>query len=263
MSVHPSVRIHPTARVAVHDLTIGAGGVVGARCVIEGHRVTIGRELWMDEGAVIGGGSCNDPMAFLDAGDFLHLGRASQLNTARGVTLSDEVGIGIESKVFSHGAYLDELAGFPVAFAPVCIGSRVWLPSALVLPGVTIGDDVVVGAMSLVNRDLPSGCLAAGVPARVIREHAFPRALTEAEERAILERIAGECNAILGGESARVIGPAEMEVAGARFVMRPRSIVGPATHASEALRGQLRRHGIRFRCSPIDGNYQPWPESSR
>jgi acetyltransferase-like isoleucine patch superfamily enzyme len=54
--------------------------------------------------------------------------------------------------------------------SPVRIGDRVWIgANALVLRGVTIGDDVVVAAGSVVTRDLPSRCLAAGVPARPLR----------------------------------------------------------------------------------------------
>ena len=53
---------------------------------------------------------------------------------------------------------------------PVRIGSNVWLGSrAMVLKGVEIGDNSVIGAMSLVTKSIPANCLAAGVPARVIR----------------------------------------------------------------------------------------------
>ncbi|MGB4778615.1 acyltransferase [Microbacterium sp.] len=54
--------------------------------------------------------------------------------------------------------------------APVTIGDRCWLGArATVLPGVTIGDDVIVAAGAVVVRDLPSGGVYAGVPARLIR----------------------------------------------------------------------------------------------
>jgi maltose O-acetyltransferase len=58
-----------------------------------------------------------------------------------------------------------ELAG------PISIGRNVWIGAgAIVAAGVTIGDDSVIGAGSVVVRDVPSGALAAGVPAKVIRE---------------------------------------------------------------------------------------------
>ena len=54
---------------------------------------------------------------------------------------------------------------------PIVVGDNVWLGGgAIVCPGVTIGDDTVVGAGAVVTRDLPPGVVAAGVPARVIRE---------------------------------------------------------------------------------------------
>lgn len=59
----------------------------------------------------------------------------------------------------------------PERVAPVHIGDRVWLGAdALVLRGVRIGDDVVVGAGSVVTRDLPPRCLAVGVPACPVRQ---------------------------------------------------------------------------------------------
>ncbi len=53
---------------------------------------------------------------------------------------------------------------------PITLGRNVWLGGAVVVcPGVTIGDDTVVGAGSVVTRDLPPGVLAVGNPARVVR----------------------------------------------------------------------------------------------
>ena len=54
---------------------------------------------------------------------------------------------------------------------PVEIGSDVWVGGgALILPGVRIGSRTVIGAGSVVTRDIPDGVLAAGNPCRVIRE---------------------------------------------------------------------------------------------
>jgi maltose O-acetyltransferase len=55
--------------------------------------------------------------------------------------------------------------------APITIGDNVWLGAgAIVCPGVTIGSDTVVGAGAVVTRDLPSGVVAFGSPAKVHRE---------------------------------------------------------------------------------------------
>lgn len=54
---------------------------------------------------------------------------------------------------------------------PIKIGKNVWLGAkVIVLKGITIGDNTVIGAGSVVTRDIPSGCVAAGNPARVIKK---------------------------------------------------------------------------------------------
>ena len=53
---------------------------------------------------------------------------------------------------------------------PVIIGNDVWIGgNAVILPGVTIGSNVVVGAGAVVTKDVPDNCVVAGVPARVIK----------------------------------------------------------------------------------------------
>ena len=57
------------------------------------------------------------------------------------------------------------------AAEPITIGDNVWLGGGVVVcPGVTIGHDTVVGAGSVVTRDLPPRVVAVGSPARVVRE---------------------------------------------------------------------------------------------
>lgn len=68
---------------------------------------------------------------------------------------------------------------------PVRIGKRSFIGvSAVVLPGVTIGDDCIIGAGSIVTKDIPSGSIAAGNPARIVRSG------LRLNERAIFEQSA-------------------------------------------------------------------------
>jgi maltose O-acetyltransferase len=54
---------------------------------------------------------------------------------------------------------------------PIVVGDNVWLGGGVIVcPGVTIGDDTVVGAGAVVTRDLPAGVVAVGSPAKVLRE---------------------------------------------------------------------------------------------
>lgn len=55
---------------------------------------------------------------------------------------------------------------------PISIGNHVWIgTNATILKGVTIGDGAIIAAGSIVTKDIPAGCLAAGVPAKVIKEN--------------------------------------------------------------------------------------------
>ncbi len=53
---------------------------------------------------------------------------------------------------------------------PVTIGANVWIGGgAIILPGISIGDDSIIGAGSVVTHDIPEGVIAAGNPARIIK----------------------------------------------------------------------------------------------
>jgi len=59
----------------------------------------------------------------------------------------------------------------PLYTEPVIIGNNVWIgENACILLGVKIGDGCIIGANSVVNRDIPDNCIVAGSPARVIKE---------------------------------------------------------------------------------------------
>jgi maltose O-acetyltransferase len=54
---------------------------------------------------------------------------------------------------------------------PVSVGDNVWIGSrVMILKGASIGDNSIIGAMSLVTSSIPANCVAAGVPAKVIRQ---------------------------------------------------------------------------------------------
>ena len=256
MRLGEGVKMAESVRMLVSKLEVGDRTVIGENVVIRGKHVILGRECWIANGASIGGGSSDGSHATLVAGDFLHMGEGTHINIARRVELGDEVGIGRGSRIYTHGAYLPETEGFPCAFEEVSIGNRVWLPMATVLPGVRIEDDVVVAAGSVVNHDLPRGCIAGGVPAKVIRDAVYPRRFTrEVQWRNFIEKIAYETDLLL--ESAD--GGHVLKYGKTRFDLIAKTIVGPVTWETEKIKNQLRRRGVRFRYRPGMGRrYVPW-----
>lgn len=184
-------------RKAAYRLVLGSVG----RNVVFGQGVVLRHPRKIH----IGDGSTIDDLVVLDAkgssnagirlGRNVFLGRATILSCKNGdILLEDGVNIGFHSEIFSgstvsvgrHGlfaAYTYLVGGghaFEQSERPVLqqersslgirLGENVWLGTgAKVLDGVRIGRDVVVGANAVVTDDLPDGAIAAGVPARVIR----------------------------------------------------------------------------------------------
>ena len=249
------VVIHPTAKLLAEEITIGDFSKIGENVVIAGRKVEIGREAWITTGVLIGGGRAE--LGSLKTGDFLHLGKDSMVNIASEVVIGDEVGIGMDGKVFTHGAYLSDYDGYPHQQGPVKIGSNVWLPYAIVNPEVSIGNNVVVAAMSLINRDLPSGCLAGGIPARILKENYYPREITRDEKIKVLDKIIYEANRV-GLVVDRDNEGTILTMGRTVFDIPKRQIEGPGSNETEKLKDLLRRHGIRFRFYKDDSEYKHW-----
>jgi maltose O-acetyltransferase len=93
-----------------------------------------------------------------------------------GITIGNDVLISSNCSIFSITHRVDALERGLLfrktrMMAPVAIGDNVWIGTgARILPGVTIGSNTVVGAGSVVTKSLPPNVVAAGVPARVVRQ---------------------------------------------------------------------------------------------
>lgn len=235
------------------QLVVGKRSLISDDTILRGRRVELGREFYTNHHAEIGGGSCFEKTSSLKIGYWGHLGSFSMINTAMPVVIGNEVGMGRFTNLYTHGAYLSLAEGFPVQFAPITLGDRVWLPSATVNPGVRIGHDVVVAAGSVVTKDIPDHCLAAGIPAKVIREH-FPARPPDDEVRKRLREHLEAWDVRAAFEPTGV----RFAVEGAHFDVVARTIEGAASAASERTRNLLRRLGIRFPYEPVETTYEAW-----
>ena len=166
---YPRIAIHSTAkvdfrRVRYHsgsDLEIGEGSIVEGSLVseCEGASITIGRNTFIG---------------------------SSLLSCAKRIEVGDDVLISWGCSIADHNShavgwshrkddvrdwYVGKKDWTHVAVAPVKIGNKSWLGlNVIILKGIEIGEGAVVGAGSVVVRDVPPWTIVAGNPAKVIRE---------------------------------------------------------------------------------------------
>ena len=99
-----------------------------------------------------------------DLGHETDIGAFSYINALNGVVIENNVQIGSHCSIYSVST-IDNSSGKVVLKENCRIGSH-----STILPGVTVGKNSVVGAQSLVNKDIPDNVIAFGVPAKVIRK---------------------------------------------------------------------------------------------
>ena len=92
------------------------------------------------------------------------IGAFSYINAKKGMVIKDEVQIGSHCSIYSIST-IDDSAGEVILKENCKIGSH-----TTILPGVTIGRNSIIGANSLVNKNIPSNVIAFGVPAKIVRK---------------------------------------------------------------------------------------------
>lgn len=167
-----------------------------------GHNVDIGnRSVFHVESLQLGDHSRVGSLVVVNGGGRLEVGRGTNIanscfiDTSGGVFLGDGVGTPPLGGIFSHNyskTWFREGTRFELS--SVRIGSRSWFGPGTIISGVTVGENVVVGANSSVVQDLPSGVFALGNPAKVFSKNHFepavPEVLDEPRFRAEMERVA-------------------------------------------------------------------------
>ncbi|GAA3745368.1 sugar O-acetyltransferase [Leifsonia bigeumensis] len=116
------------------------------------------------------------PPLYSDFGKNLTLGERIFINAGctfqdqGGVTIGDDCLIGHNTVFATLNHELDPTKRKDMHPAPIIIGRNVWIGSnATILSGVTIGDNAVVAAASVVTKDVPENTIVVGSPARVVR----------------------------------------------------------------------------------------------
>jgi acetyltransferase-like isoleucine patch superfamily enzyme len=138
-----------------------------------GSRVTIHQNCWIHvlNSATSCKSAINGPKLIMK--DHVEIGMNATISAAKLIVIEENVFTAPNVYISDHGhEYRD--VNVPIAMqgirkvAEVRIGENTWLgQNVVILPGVTIGKHCVVGANSVVNRNVPDYCIAAGAPAKV------------------------------------------------------------------------------------------------
>jgi len=146
-------------------------GMVGRKCYFH---VSKGGGLGFEGRAILCDYAELLSLGDLRIGENLYMNRYSRIICHESIRLGRNVTIAPFVTILDHDHSYelveDELRLDGYTTMPVIVGNHVWIgEKSTILKGVKIGNNVVVGANSLVNSDLPSNCIAAGNPAKVLR----------------------------------------------------------------------------------------------
>ena len=143
----------------------------GIEAISIGSRVYIGRNSWL----IFSGRSLGNSQIGIIIRDGVSISGDCVISAVKSVIIDENVLMGRCVHISDHrhrfeGYDLPILEQGIAGILPVHIKAGAWLGQGVVIcPGVTIGENAVVGANSVVREDVPDRCIAAGIPAKVIR----------------------------------------------------------------------------------------------
>ncbi|MCK4781634.1 acyltransferase [Candidatus Parcubacteria bacterium] len=101
----------------------------------------------------------------LKLGEYTDIGAFTYINAKYGVVIEDYVQIGSHCSIYSIST-IDNKKGKVVLKKNCKIGSH-----SVIMPGITVGENSVVGAFSFVNKDVPKNTLVLGVPIKIVKKY--------------------------------------------------------------------------------------------
>ncbi|APU15203.1 acyltransferase [Actinoalloteichus fjordicus] len=186
LELGPGAQVGVGSRWLVADeARLGTGTVVDVGAEVVCRKWVVGDGSYIGHRLRVGAGASMERRSVVRIGHRCQIAPDVVVNPTEPVVIGDGVGISAQVAIWTHGYHTGHPVreGHGAAFAGVEVGDGVWLGfRSVLLPGVRVGAGTVVAATATVNRSLPAGVLAAGVPAQVKRQ-LEPAALDAAGRR--------------------------------------------------------------------------------
>ena len=261
IDIHKTVEIGNNVRINCDTIKLGKFCKIGDNVEISCTSFESDSFLFMWKGVEIGRGGCYGVNSTVKIGSGVGIFENTIINPSEPVEIGDNCGIGADVMIWTHGAWLDITQGFPADFGPVKIGDNVWLPArSIVLPNLTIGNNVVIGINSIINRSLPDGWFAAGSPCKVIKEDVYPKEVSDDELAKMVRGILYDWTTLIQRKLEGFEPPTittnyykkerkiklTLDSEETIYDIKERTIHGRDSDIVEDLRDYLRRRGIKF-----------------
>lgn len=163
--------------IKIHFAEIGRNTVIDNRVSFLGEKfITIGDSCFIGADSTIQCFDCYSSKKYapnVRIGNNVSFTRRTTIYCAERIEIGDDTMIGSDVLITDENHGTDPLHTYranPLMTKPVIIGKNVWVgDKVIILPGVTIGDNAIIGAGSVVTKSIPPYTICAGNPARVIK----------------------------------------------------------------------------------------------
>lgn len=228
------------------NFEIGDRSHLGDDILIRGNNLKIGCDLFSSQGLRVGGGGRQHPNANLKIGDRCTI-HNNFINVCEEVEIGNDVGLSPEVSILTHGYWLSVLEGYPARFAAVTICDGVIIGyRSLIMMGVTIGERAVIGAQSVVTKNVEPNSIYAGSPAQFIRKIIPP---TDEKKHALVGHIMKEYQSIAAYHSISPdisVDYPIIRLNKCRFNVETLTFEGNEDEETDDFRDYVRKWGLRF-----------------
>ncbi|MDA3614290.1 acyltransferase [Polluticaenibacter yanchengensis] len=169
VTIGSNVNIGPLCLIKSKSFAIGNNSTIKPLVFLKTNYVTINSYVQISGPTVISGD--DTPNSRFEIGDHSRIFPNCWLETGEGIFIGKQTGIGGESQLFTHGYWTSYLKRGPRALGPIIIKDDVYVGwRSFITPNVTLENNCVIAANTVISKDVREYNIMGGAPARVLRK---------------------------------------------------------------------------------------------